>query len=115
VAGAQVNLGVRYATGRGVGQNFGVALMWLRRGADQGDAVAQFYLGGMYARGQGVPPNATEAYKWLSLAVSRASAESRAQYAAALELVGSGMTSAQIEDALGQAAAWNAAFDAARR
>ncbi len=43
-AAAQYNLGVMYANGRGVPQDYVQAMKWYRLAADQGDAKAQFNL-----------------------------------------------------------------------
>ena len=51
---AQYNLGLMYATGQGVTQDFTQAAAWYCKAADQGDAYAQYNLGLMYAAGQGV-------------------------------------------------------------
>ncbi|MBJ1839458.1 sel1 repeat family protein, partial [Neisseria meningitidis] len=51
---AQFNLGMMYAEGRGVRQDYAEAVRWTRQAADQGDAQAQFLLGLMYAEGRGV-------------------------------------------------------------
>ena len=71
-ATAQNNLGVMYAKGQGLPQNFAQAVVWYRKAADQGDAGAQFNLGGMYEDGQGVPKDYAQAHMWFSLAASRA-------------------------------------------
>ena len=54
-ANAQYNLGLKFAKGEGVPQDFAVAMSWYRKAADQGNASAQNSLGVMYAKGQGVP------------------------------------------------------------
>ena len=71
IAGAQFNLGVMYANGRGVLQDDFEAVHWYRRAADQGLAGAQFNLGGMYAEGRGVPQDAAEAARWYRLAAEQ--------------------------------------------
>src|SRR5512132_1569301 len=48
-ANAQFDLGVRYATGKGVAHNDAEAALWIRKAADQGHVQAQFSLGLMYA------------------------------------------------------------------
>ena len=53
-AWAQYNLGVSYANGEGVVQNYVEAVKWYRKAAEQGYAQAQFNLALMYARGGGV-------------------------------------------------------------
>ena len=45
VAFAQYNLGVMYANGQGVPQNYKTAVKWYRLAAEQGDADAQIKLG----------------------------------------------------------------------
>jgi uncharacterized protein len=60
-AAAQFNVGVLYATGRGVPQDYGEATKWYRMAADQGHASAQFNLGLMYATGRGVARDDAEA------------------------------------------------------
>ena len=61
---AQTNLGVAYADGEGVPQNYTEALKWYRLAAEQSYARAQNSLGAMYANGQGVPQDYAEALKW---------------------------------------------------
>jgi TPR repeat protein len=63
-ASAEYNLGVMYAKGQGVEQNFPEALRWYRRAADQNQTQAQVSLGVLYAFGQGVPRDYQEAAKW---------------------------------------------------
>ena len=48
-ADAQFNLGVAYATGRGVPQDDAETVRWYRLAAEQGNASAQANLGFMYA------------------------------------------------------------------
>jgi len=48
-AEAQSNLGVMYAEGQGVSQDYKAAVEWFRKAAGQGIAEAQFNLGSMYA------------------------------------------------------------------
>ena len=52
-AGAQYNLGLMYANGRGVVEDDAEAVRWYRLAADQGHADAQYNLGWMYANGRG--------------------------------------------------------------
>lgn len=55
-------VGVNYAAGRGVPQDFTQAAFWLKRAAAaQGCHVADYVLGMMYESGYGVPMNATKA------------------------------------------------------
>src|SRR6266404_6354279 len=53
-AQAQYELGVSYASGRGVARDYGEAARWYRKAADQGYARAQSNLGSMYYYGKGV-------------------------------------------------------------
>jgi Sel1 repeat len=70
-APAQYNLGVVYAKGRGVAQDYVEAAKWYRLAADQGHAAAQYSLGGLYATGQGVAQDYVEAAKWYRLAADQ--------------------------------------------
>lgn len=63
-AKAQSNLGLMYATGRGVPQNAVEAEKWIRKAAEQGLAEAQYNLGLINVKGQGVRQNNAEALKW---------------------------------------------------
>jgi uncharacterized protein len=71
VAPAQFFLGVLYASGQGVKQNYAEAAKWYRRAADQGNAFAQDNLGLMYDRGLGVKQNSAEAAKWFRKAADQ--------------------------------------------
>ena len=55
----------------GVPQDYGQALQWLRRAAEQEVAMAQHDLGSLYANGEGVPRDYTQAYLWFNLAAAR--------------------------------------------
>src|SRR5574338_204588 len=48
VALGQSNLGLMYAKGQGVPQDFNEAVTWFRKAADQGDAGGQYDLGIAY-------------------------------------------------------------------
>ena len=63
-ASAQLNLGVMYARGDGVTQDYAEAERWFLKAAEQGDVDAQYNLGVMYANGEGVTQNYTEAIHW---------------------------------------------------
>jgi TPR repeat protein len=76
-AGAQFNLGVRYANGRGVLQDNKEAVKWYRLSAEQGDAIAQCNLGGMYNEGQGVPQDYKEAIKYFRLSAEQGNADAQ--------------------------------------
>lgn len=62
--GAQFNLGVAYATGKGAGADLGRAIRWWRAAAAQGHAGAQLNLGLLYWRGEGVEKDLAQARMW---------------------------------------------------
>jgi len=61
---AQGILGVMYANGQGMPQDYREAAKWYRKSAVQGYDIAQHNLGYMYDKGLGVPQDYTEAIKW---------------------------------------------------
>ena len=72
-AGAQCLLGVFYAEGRGVEQNYAEAVKWFRKAAKdskhrKGMSGAKCRLGDCYAEGHGVKQDWNEAVKWYRLA-----------------------------------------------
>jgi hypothetical protein len=77
-ADAQFNLGLRYASGQGVPQDYTEAVRWYSKAADQGMASAQFNLGLKYANGEGTPQDHAEAVKWFRMASDQGMAQ--AQY-----------------------------------
>jgi len=60
--------------GQGVTQNYLEAAKWYRKGAEQGDAAAQFSLGSMYNEGKGVSQDYSEAIKWYRKAAEQGNA-----------------------------------------
>ena len=74
----QLNLGVHYAKGQGVRQDYTQAALWFRKAADQGDAGGQSILGSLYAKGQGVRQDDAQAVVWYRKAADQGNAE--AQY-----------------------------------
>ena len=79
---AQFSLGVMYAKGQGVTQDYKEAMEWYRRSADQGFAIAQSNLGVMYANGQGVTQDYKAAVKWLRLAAEQSNANAQSNLGA---------------------------------
>jgi hypothetical protein len=75
---AQINLGIMYANGEGVPQDYVEAVRLYRLATDQGAAEAQYNLGIMYANGNGVPEDDVEAARWFRLAADQGVTE--AQY-----------------------------------
>ena len=106
-ADAQITLGVCYAKGLGVPQDFAEALKWYRLAAGQGHAEAQFNLGVMYHTGKGVPQDYVEAHKWFNLSAARATnKDTRENAAGARDSVASKMTPDQIAEAQKLAREW---------
>lgn len=70
-AQAQYELGIIYANGDGVEQNYQEAVKWLRLAAEQGSSAAQATLGGLYSVGDNVPQDYNEALKWSRLAADQ--------------------------------------------
>ena len=68
---AQSVLGLMYAMGEEIPENYREAGKWFRLAADQGHAEAQFNLGFMYANGEGVPEDYVKAYIWGNLAAAQ--------------------------------------------
>ncbi len=60
----QRELGLRYLKGQGVPQNSALALSWLTKAADSGDAIAQYEIGAMYDYGNGVTRDSSIAERW---------------------------------------------------
>ena len=75
---AQHSLGIIYANGQGVPQNYELALKWYQKAARQGHAEAQNDLGHLYFSGAGVSQNYEEALKWFQKAARQGYA--RAQH-----------------------------------
>ena len=77
-AQAQYSLGLRYAKGEGVAQDYAEALKWYRMAAEQGLARAQCNLGVLYDQGRGTAQNYAEAMQWFRKAAEQGNAT--AQY-----------------------------------
>lgn len=68
---SQYNLGMKYARGDGVPQDYKVALKWLEMAGNQGDADAQAALGVMYQKGQGAAEDVNLAALWYKRAAQQ--------------------------------------------
>ena len=101
-AGAQYNLGLIYANGKGVPQDYAEAIKWYRLAAEQGHVEAQYDLGRIYAEGEGTTRDLVQAYLWLDLAARQGGKE----YAKTLEQTASVMSPAQIEEGRRLADEW---------
>jgi TPR repeat protein len=61
---AQYDVGVLYARGDGLVQDYASAFSWFHTAATQGNVAAQYNLGVLYAEGRGVPADQSEALNW---------------------------------------------------
>ena len=69
-ADAQFQLGVRYAVGSDVAQDYSEAARWFSAAAEQGHILAQSNMGAYYWAGRGVEKDLNKAYFWALLAQS---------------------------------------------
>ena len=95
---AQYNLGLLYASGLGVAQDYQAALKWHRMAATQGHAGAQNELAQMYAKGQGVQPDQVLAYVWYTVAIESSSGGSKNEITKDRDRTASRMTPEQISE-----------------
>ena len=96
-----------YENGRGVAKDDAEAVIWYRKAADQGNALAQFNLGLMLREGQGVPQDDVRAHMWFDIAAAVASnASVRDQSVKHRDLVAAKMTPEQIAEAQRLAREW---------
>lgn len=72
---AQLTLGVMYAEGQGVAQDYAQARQWLEMAAGQENAQALFCLGEIYEEGKGVSQNYMQAVTYYQNAAFNGSAE----------------------------------------
>lgn len=101
-ASAQDNLGLMYAKGEGVVQNYKESVKWFRKAAEQGDASAQYNLGVTYAKGEGVPQDYVMAHKYFNIAASSGLKSAHKNR----DIVAKLMTASQIEKAQNLASEW---------
>ena len=76
---AQSSLGVCYANGRGVSEDYEEAVKWYKRAASQGYDIAQYNIGFCYYGGRGVEQDYEEAVRWWEMAAEQGDTD--AQYA----------------------------------
>jgi TPR repeat protein len=105
-ARAQAYLGFMYQYGRGVAQNYALAIYWYRRAADQGNPTAQHLLGLMYDKGLGVLTDHVAAHVWLSLAASRTRGTDHEDNVRLRDAVAAKMSFGQLYDAQYLAQLW---------
>jgi uncharacterized protein len=75
---AQLHLGLLYANGDGVPQDYTKARQWYEKAAAQGYARAQSNLGSLYADGKGVPQDETTGAEWIRKAAEQRDATGQA-------------------------------------
>ena len=76
-AEAQNHLGLMYAYGESVPQDFTESAKWFRMAADNGSPVAQYNLAMGYASGDGVTRDHAEAVKWFRMAAEAGNANAQ--------------------------------------
>lgn len=104
---AQIHVAGIYQYGLISAANFGEALKWYSRAAEQDNVDGQIGLGVMYSLGQGVEKDPVEAYKWLRLAAGRLPAGSdRARVIGALDVLAESMTDEELAEAIRLAKEW---------
>ena len=69
-AEVQFGLGLKFASGAGVPQDYAQAADWYRKAAEQNHSLAQFNLGTMYANGQGVVRDEAQSLVWFGRAAN---------------------------------------------
>jgi TPR repeat protein len=96
-----------YVGGQGVPRDYAQAVVWLRKAAEQGNALGQINLGTTYERGQGVPQDYAQAHMWYNLAASHAEDPATREMAVKnRDDVATKMTPAQIAEAQRLASEW---------
>jgi TPR repeat protein len=111
-AAAQLQVADMYLRRQGVSYSPSEAAKWYRRAAEQGSRHAQYELSRMCGEGRGVPRDYVCAYKWLSVAIRNGypgrgglkSSGGRSE----LRIFARHMTKEQIDEAIRQAAVWEA-------
>jgi TPR repeat protein len=98
---AQWKLGLGYIKGIGVPHDERKAVVWFKRAANHGDIRAQSALSDLYLSGRGVPRDYVRAYTWACIARG-----SQGNDDDQLRVIGSRMTSAQMEDAQRRIFSW---------
>jgi len=76
------NLGLLYANGQGVAQDYAKAREWNEKAVEKGSASAMSNLGLLYANGQGVAQDYAKAREWNEKAVEKGSASAMANLGA---------------------------------
>jgi localization factor PodJL len=87
---AAFEVATRLAEGRGIKQDFKLAMTWYQRSANKGFAVAQYRLGTLYERGLGTPVDANRARVWYKRAADQGNV--KAMHNMAVLSAGNGQT-----------------------
>jgi hypothetical protein len=74
---AQAQLGLFFATGKGVPQDYAAAESWWRKAAEHGDGDSQCSLGVIYHEGKGVPKDYAAAASWFRKAAEQGHASAQ--------------------------------------
>lgn len=74
---AQYSLGLMYAKGQGVAQDYKQATYWFTKAAELGGVAAQYILGLMYANGHGVAQDYKQAFYWYIKAAGQGDASAQ--------------------------------------
>lgn len=82
---AQFKLGLAYATGQGVPQNYAEAAVWFQKAAEQGDAMVQYQVGIFYEKGRGVAQDFSQAAEWFRRAAEQGLPNAACKLAVLLE------------------------------
>lgn len=85
-AKAQHLLGLLFANGNGVPQDYVKAGQWWEKAAAQGNAEAQAFLGGLYRDGRGVTQDHVKARLWYEKAAAKGNAEGQFSLGMAYDL-----------------------------
>ena len=75
---AKIELGDRYAYGRGVTEDDKEAVQWYRKAAEQGIAEAQYKLGLRYESGKGIEKDKDDAMRWFNASADQGNKKARA-------------------------------------
>ncbi len=101
-AAAQFAVGVHYATGEDVPQDYSEAARWFSLAADRGQVTAQATLAAYYWAGRGVPQDLHKAYFWAVLAQAGGDEASKVR----TSFLASRMTRAEVVAAQQEADDW---------
>lgn len=94
--------------GKGFPRDIEQAAEWYRKAAERGDVSAQGTLGVLYSIGLGVSQSNVEAYYWLDLAAA-VKGPNQEKYAANRQMVGTHITTGELEEIQEREAKWLAA------